>query len=347
MYNNRALVPDHADYFARWAEESRRARGELRCELDIPYGSAAGETLDVFPAEQGDGPVLVFVHGGYWRSLDKADHSFIAPAFTRHNTCVVVPNYTLAPAVTIPQITMQVARAVAWTWHNARRFGGDPRRIVVAGHSAGGHLAAMLLACLWQQMDAELPRDAVRSALSISGLHDLDPIRRTPFLQATLQLTPEQVEQASPAQIARATAAAVASPSGPPRSRSASDSPSSSSIVRYGSGIPPPSCTPRSWMRHTLGCVIVWATCTSRRNRSSAAADHATSRCSVLSATRVPSTRSSASYTAPIPPIPRRPTILWRAASTMPGRSAASCARPAPPTGTVSSSPEGRPATRR
>ncbi|GAB3777203.1 alpha/beta hydrolase [Ramlibacter monticola] len=201
MYNNRALVPGHAEYLDRWASDSERARSELACELDIAYGEGAGETLDVFPAQQGGGPVLVFIHGGYWRALDKSDHSFIATAFGRHNACVVVPNYTLCPAVTIPQITLQVARAVAWTWHNARRFGGDPRRIVVAGHSAGGQLAAMLLTCLWPQLDPALPRETVRSALSISGLHDLDPMMRTPFLQPTLQLTPEQVEQASPARL--------------------------------------------------------------------------------------------------------------------------------------------------
>jgi arylformamidase len=201
MYNNRALVPDHADYFARWAQESQKAREELPCELDLPYGSGPGETLDVFPAAQGGGPVLVFIHGGYWRALDKSDHSFVAPAFTRHNACVVVPNYTLAPAATIPQITMQMARAVAWTCRNARRYGGDPRRIVVAGHSAGGQLAAMLLACLWPQLDPGLPRDIVRSVLAISALHDLDPIMRAPFLQETLQLTPEQVERASPSRL--------------------------------------------------------------------------------------------------------------------------------------------------
>jgi len=201
MYNNRALVPDHADYFARWAEESRRAREEHPCEIDIAYGTGPGETLDVFPAEQAGGPVLVFIHGGYWRSLDKSGHSFVGPAFTRHNACVVVPNYALCPAVTIPQITLQMVRAVAWTWHNIRRYGGDPRRIVVAGHSAGGHLAAMLLTCMWQQHDASLPRDTLRSALSISGLHDLEPIMRAPFLQETLQLTPEQVEQASPCRL--------------------------------------------------------------------------------------------------------------------------------------------------
>jgi arylformamidase len=155
----------------------------------------------VFPAPNGDAPVFLFIHGGYWRSLDKSGHSFIAPAFTRDGACVVLPNYALCPAVTVPHITLQVARAVAWTWHNIARFGGDRRRIVVAGHSAGGQLAAMMLSCLWTQLDAALPRDAVRGALAISGLHDLDPIMRTSFLQPTVQLTPEQVAQASPARL--------------------------------------------------------------------------------------------------------------------------------------------------
>src|SRR5688500_10121082 len=199
MYNNRELVPEHPEYFRRWAAESAEAMRTQPRELDVRYGGGPNEHLDIFPAQQSHAPVLVFIHGGYWRALDKRDHSFIAPVFTGEGTCVVIPNYALCPAVTIPQITMQMVQALSWTWRNIARRGGDPRRITVAGHSAGGHLAAMMLSCLWPVFDKNLPPDLVRNALSISGLHDLDPIMHTPFLQPSLRLTPAQVRQASPA----------------------------------------------------------------------------------------------------------------------------------------------------
>ena len=203
QYNNRARVADHARVLAGWAEASALARAQARCELDVAYGAGLGETLDIFPAASANAPVLVFIHGGYWRALDKADHSFVAPAFAQDGAVVVVPNYALCPAVSIEHIAQQMAAALAWTYRNIARHGGDPQRIVVVGHSAGAHLAAMLLCCRWKTLGEDLPAQLVHSAMGISGLYDLEPVRLTPFLQADLRLTPANVKRCSPAFFAR------------------------------------------------------------------------------------------------------------------------------------------------
>jgi arylformamidase len=198
-YNNRARIPEHPQIFERWKRASALARAESSCRLDLRYGELPHETLDVFPAPRGGAPVLVFIHGGYWRSLDKADHSFIAPSFVHDGVMVVVPNYALCPAVTIETIALELVDALAWTWRHAALYGGDPARIVVAGHSAGGHLAAMLLACDWRAVASELPASLVQRALAISGIFDLEPLRHTAFLQEDLRLTPASVRRLSPA----------------------------------------------------------------------------------------------------------------------------------------------------
>lgn len=208
MYNNRALVPAFAEHMASWERDSGIARAQLSCALDLAYGDGEGETLDIFPAKRApDGelaPVLVFIHGGYWRSLDKVDFSFVAPAFVEKGACVVVPNYALCPGsadqpVTLPHIAMQMVKALAWVSRHIANFGGDPRQITVVGHSAGGHLAAMLRACLWPVYAPDLSKDLVKNALSISGLYDLEPILHTPFLQDSLRLTAKHASMASPA----------------------------------------------------------------------------------------------------------------------------------------------------
>lgn len=203
-YNNRARVPENPAFMARWAQDSQAARDSGPAVLDLAYGEGAGETLDVFPAmgtQGGAAPVLFFIHGGYWRALDKSDHSFLAPAFQRLGVCVVVPNYALCPGNSVPGITLQMVKALAWTQRHIAAHGGDPQRITVAGHSAGGQLAAMMLACQWPRVGADLPAALVRNALAISGLFDLEPLRHAPFMQPVLQLTPAQVRKASPARL--------------------------------------------------------------------------------------------------------------------------------------------------
>jgi arylformamidase len=202
QYNLARRHPERAERIARYAAESERVRARLEARLDLPYGDGPLETLDVFPARGRAGaPVLVFVHGGYWRSLDKRDFSFVAEPFVAAGAAVVLPNYALAPRVTIDTIIGQVRRAVAWTYRNAGGFGGDPSRIVVSGHSAGGHLTATTLLADWAAMG--LPADAVKGGCAISGLFDLEPILET-SINEDVRLDPASAARNSPLRHLRA-----------------------------------------------------------------------------------------------------------------------------------------------
>jgi arylformamidase len=198
QYNNRARIPEHPKIFELWSKASGLAREGLSRRLDVAYGPGDKERLDIFPSTRQGAPVLVFIHGGYWRSLDKSDVSFVAPSFVNAGAMVVLPNYDLCPAVSMHTIALQMAQVLAWVYRNAALYGGDPARIVVAGHSAGGHLATMLLCCSWKSVGRDLPLQLVQDALSISGLYDLEPLRHAAFLQADLKLTPKAVRQLSP-----------------------------------------------------------------------------------------------------------------------------------------------------
>ena len=201
-YNNRARVPESAAILARWAEASALVRERASCSLDVRYGSGPKQTLDVFAPDPafagGFAPVMVLIHGGYWRALDKSDYAFLAASFTDEGALVLVPNYDLCPSVSIERIAMQLTEAVAWAWRHAAAHGGDPSRITLVGHSAGGHLAAMLSCCDWKRVGRDLPRRLVQGAMSVSGLHDLAPLRYAPFLQAELQLDAASVRRLSP-----------------------------------------------------------------------------------------------------------------------------------------------------
>jgi arylformamidase len=193
--NNRAKVADAAAWLERYARQSEAARKTLACRLDLAFGPHPGERLDLFPAGPG-APVHVFVHGGYWHRLDKADFSFVARGLVPAGAAVAVINYALIPTVDMDELVRQCRAAVAWLARHARDLGGDPARLFVSGHSAGGHLVAMLLATDWPAF-AGLPPDTVKGGAGISGLYDLEPIRRS-YLNDVLGLTPEAARRASP-----------------------------------------------------------------------------------------------------------------------------------------------------
>jgi arylformamidase len=208
-YNNRDLVPEHPQYMARWAEDSARARATMTCYLERRYGEQPGETLDIFPARKGDGSCMMFIHGGYWRALDKRDFSYLAPAWVDAGVSLVVVNYDLCPRVTMDEIVRQMLRASRWLWLNAEQYGMDPDRLYVAGHSAGGHLTAMLMCALFPAFDRALPKDLWKGGLAISGLYDLRPLLSVDWLNGDLRLDAESALTLSPAFMPPATRAPV------------------------------------------------------------------------------------------------------------------------------------------
>ena len=207
QYNNGLRVGNVAAILARWRERASEARRALVGRTGIAYGDEPCETFDLFVPKQTGGPtpLLVFIHGGYWRSLSKDDFSWIAPSFVARGIAVAIVDYGLAPRYPLESIVRQNLRAVAWAWLNAERLGIARDRIVVSGHSAGGHLTAMMLAARWSDYDARLPRTIVHGGVAISGLFDLEPVRHTPYLNADLQLTLDRVAPLSPLYMTPAT----------------------------------------------------------------------------------------------------------------------------------------------
>ena len=195
QYNNRARVPEHTAYHERWARESAEARDRLRCHLDISTGGA--ETLDVFvPEVAGAAPVQVFFHGGYWFSRDKGDFSFLAPGIVESGAIAVIVNYPLIPSVHMDELVRQCRATLLWVHGNIAEYGGDPERIFITGHSAGGHIVAMMMTTDWPSF-ADAPSGLIKGGCAVSGIYDLEPIRLC-FINQTLGLTAEQVARNSP-----------------------------------------------------------------------------------------------------------------------------------------------------
>ena len=198
-FNPRATARNLDERLAASAAASADTRERLDCVLDVRYGPGENETLDIFPsanpASERGTPVQLFIHGGYWRAMDKSDYSFIADVFQPAGATTVVINYDLCPSVTLDTIVEQSNRSIAWTWRNIAEHGGDPDRLYVSGNSAGGHLTAMAIAHDWEADG--LPADIITGAVPITGVMDCEPVLDITVNQE-VRLEPEAARRLSP-----------------------------------------------------------------------------------------------------------------------------------------------------
>ena len=187
-YNNTAAVGQarRDQYVADWAERSDAFRSARRGRIDVRYGDGARHRLDVFPCGTPAAPTLVYIHGGYWQMNDKEPYAFLGEGLLPAGFNLALVEYTLAPAARLDAIVAEIRAAVDWVIAHAKEIGGDPGRVFVAGHSAGGHLTAMAMY-----------DDRVAGGVAISGIYDLEPIRLN-YLNEKLALDPAETHRNSP-----------------------------------------------------------------------------------------------------------------------------------------------------
>jgi len=194
-YNAVLSVDNLGMYIEQDLTRSKETRDELKCFENIPYGSSEDETLDVYSSNDMNSPVVVFIHGGYWKSLSNKDFSFVAKGLVEKGFTVVLTNYSLCPKVSIPEITKQNCSAIEWVYNNSHKYNGNNQKIFVCGHSAGGHQAAMLALYNWNDFD--LPNDVIKGCIAISGIFDLSPLKFS-WLQTEINLTEKIILDQSP-----------------------------------------------------------------------------------------------------------------------------------------------------
>lgn len=195
QYNPRASVAGYPELSKKKAAECKKIRSTLKSWLDVPYGSSPREMMDIYPTPQAAAPTLVYYHGGYWRGSSKEDNCNFAPTFVARGANVVVVEYDLCPKVTVGDIVRQARASIAWVYRNIERYNGNPQKLYVSGHSAGAHLAAMILAHDWEREG--LPRDLIKGAVLTSGVYDLEMVMQI-AANAEIRMTPELVRENSP-----------------------------------------------------------------------------------------------------------------------------------------------------
>lgn len=173
-YNLRAACPDHPQWFAEWAQRSAAVYAGIGVRRDLRFGAGRKETLDLFLPKGPARGTFAFIHGGYWRALDKTDFAFVAAPFVARGIAVATINYDLCPAVSVAHIVDEVRRALTWLAREGRQHGAETSRLVIGGHSAGGHLVAMMYVTDWRALG--LDRAPFDAGVTVSGVHDLVPM---------------------------------------------------------------------------------------------------------------------------------------------------------------------------
>ena len=195
QYNPRVSVPEYPELARVRAAQARKVRESAKSWLNVPYGNSPREMLDIYAADKAGGPVLVYIHGGYWRSGSKEDNCNFVPTFTKRGATVVLVEYDLCPQVSVTDIVRQTRASIAWVYRNIPRYGGNPAKLFVSGHSAGGHLTAMALAHDWAKDG--LPSDLIKGAVATSGVYDLDMVMKI-SVQEQVRMTPDIAKVNSP-----------------------------------------------------------------------------------------------------------------------------------------------------
>lgn len=197
QYNPSRSIPDAQQIFQSWKDRSAAYRGRAKAQLDISYGEMPAAALDLFMPEKATPRLHVYIHGGYWQAFGKSDFSFMAEGLVDAGVAVAVLNYPLCPTVPLQQVVRHARMALAYLWREAPALGLKQDKIQISGHSAGAHLCAMLMATLWPKFQEGLPEEIIGSAILISGVYELQPLR---FIETgrALQLTDETAKRLSP-----------------------------------------------------------------------------------------------------------------------------------------------------
>ncbi|MEM8888509.1 MAG: alpha/beta hydrolase [Bacteroidota bacterium] len=186
----RARHPDFQVSLDFNESESKRVLHTYSNHLDLAYGEDPLQSLDIFPSAVPNSPVLLFIHGGYWKALDKSSYRFIAAPFVDQNISVCLINYRLIPSVHMKAPLQDISNSLSWIQTHISQYNGNPDKMVLSGHSAGGHLAVMAYL-----MNKDL-RSSIKGICSLSGIFDLGPIKNS-YLNEDLHLTEEDVENFS------------------------------------------------------------------------------------------------------------------------------------------------------